>query len=106
VPVAMLAPNTHLRLKYSTPPRGGNIEYLVEANHPVDTFVLDEGGLKEFNTGDKFIYSYYGGFSNRKLHQQELKLPFKGTWYLIIKNSDKNNPVAVHYEVEGYGAGV
>jgi hypothetical protein len=82
-------------------PRNGVIEYDVEAEPPVDTFVLDPEGLVEFNRGDDYIHSYYGGFTNRRKHHQELKLPFRGWWYLIIKNSNKRESAAVHYEVSG-----
>jgi hypothetical protein len=100
MPTALLKPNTHLRVRYPVP-RSGVIEYDVEAEPPVDTFVLDEDGLKEFNRGDEYIFSYYGGFTNRRKHHQEIRLPFRGWWYLIIKNSNKRESAAVHYEVSG-----
>lgn len=99
MPVATIKPNTHLRIKYPVP-RDGWIEYTVEADRPVTTFILDDEGLDEYynkKSGD--IYSYYGGFPYRRLHHQELKLPFRGSWYLLIINEDKREPIAVHYEV-------
>jgi hypothetical protein len=99
MPVETIQPNSHLRIKYPVP-RDGWIEYLVEADRPVTTFILDDKGLGEFYTEKSDdIYSYYGGFSYRRNHHQELKLPFKGSWYLLIVNDDKRQPVAVHYEV-------
>lgn len=96
---ALLRPKSYLKVRYSVP-RRGLVEYDVEANRPVDTFVLDEEGLNEFLGNKKTIYSYYGGFSNRRLHHQELRLPFTGWWYLVIDNPHKE-PVALHYEVSG-----
>lgn len=101
MPTTLLRPDTHLRIRYPVPHRG-LIEYNVEADQPVDTFVLDRNGLMEFLDGkDDYIYSYYGGFTNRYKHHQEIKLPFRGWWYLIIRNPNKKESVAVHYEVSG-----
>jgi len=98
---ALLKPDTHLRIRYPVP-RDGWIKYNVEADGvPVTTWVLDEEGLKEFNSGKKDVFSYYGGFVNRYKHHQELKLPFRGWWYLIIENRSQRDPAAVHYEVSG-----
>ena len=99
MPTALLKPNGHLRVRYRVP-RRGLIEYKVEANRPVTTFVLDEEGLKEFMGRGEDVYSYYGGFSKRREHYQELRLPFRGWWYLVIDNPNKE-PVAIHYEVSG-----
>jgi hypothetical protein len=101
MPVTTLKPDSHIRIKY-TVPRSGLIEYTVEAERPVDTYILDAEGLKEFyDAKADFIESYYGGFTNRKIHHQELRLPFRGSWYLLIKNANPTEPVAVRYEVEG-----
>jgi hypothetical protein len=98
---ALLKPDTHLRIRYPVP-RKGWIEYTVEADGvPVTTWVLDEKGLKEFNSGKEDVSSYYGGFAQRYKHHQELKLPFSGWWYLIIENNSHDDPAAVHYEVSG-----
>jgi hypothetical protein len=98
---ALLKPDTHLRIRYPVPSDGW-IEYTVEADGaPVTTWVLDEDGLKEFNNGKKDVFSYYGGFPKRYKHHQELKLPFRGWWYLIIENNDRYEPAAIHYEVSG-----
>jgi len=98
MPTALIRPSSHLRVKYRVPPRR-LVEYKVEASRPVSTFVVDEEGLREF-LGRGGVYSYYGGFANRYEHQQELRLPFTGWWYLVIDNPHKES-VAVHYEVSG-----
>lgn len=99
MPTTTLKPDTHLRIRYPTP-RRGVVEYHVEADRPVTTFVLDEKGLREFYKGGD-VYSYYGGFYGRREHHQELRLPFRGWWYLVIENLSETEPVAVHYEVSG-----
>jgi hypothetical protein len=102
MPVALIKPNSHLKIKYPVP-RGRRIEYEVESDKPVTTYVLDEEGLDQFYNGRaEYITSYYGGFSGRRKHYQQLKLPFKGDWYLVIKN-DQDKAVAVHYEVSSPG---
>jgi hypothetical protein len=100
MPLVRIKPNAHLRVRYPAP-RRGLVEYDVEAEGPVDTFVLDEEGLVEFNSRNPYVYSYYGGFPYRRSHHQELRLPFRGWWYLVINNPSKKEPVAVHYEVYG-----
>ena len=101
MPVALLKPDTNIRVKYPVP-RNGIVEYAVEADRPVSTFVLDEKGLNQFDSGEGgYVRSYYGGFSNRCEHHQELRLPFKGSWYLLIVNANEKEPAAVHYEVSG-----
>jgi hypothetical protein len=99
MPVALIKPNKHLRVKYKVP-RNGLVDYSVEADRPVTTFIVDDEGLKEFYGRGDEVHSYYGGFPNRRWHQQELKLPFKGNWYLIILNEDDKNPAATWYNVD------
>ncbi len=99
VQTVLLNPDTHLRIRYPVP-RNGLIEYTVEADGAtVDTYVLDKEGLEEFNKGGE-ISSCYGGFTHRYEHYQELRLPFRGWWYLLIVNRS-TQPVAVHYDVSG-----
>jgi hypothetical protein len=69
----------------------------VEAQAPVNTYVLDEEGLREFYSGSR-EFSSWGGFTTRREHHQEIRLPFRGSWYLIVLNPS-DSPVAVSYEV-------
>jgi hypothetical protein len=79
-------------------PSTGIIEYHVEAEHPVTTFVLDDEGLEEFTRAVR-IRSYYGGFTNRRRHDEEVHFPFRsGYWYLVIVN-ERHQPTAVYYQV-------
>jgi hypothetical protein len=100
MPLAAIKPGKFLQVRYSVP-RNRWIEYSVEADRPVSTFILDEAGLQEFMKKGGDVYSYYGGFHRRRSHHQELRLPFKGDWYLVIENEDDKEPAAVHYEVSG-----
>jgi hypothetical protein len=97
MPDTRLGPNSHIRVTNMVP-RSGRVEYIVDADHPVETLVLNDAGLAEFNDGNETIYSSYGGFSDRKHHQQRLELPFKGTWHFLIVNNDDRS-VDVNYEV-------
>jgi hypothetical protein len=97
MPILTLKPDTNVRIKYSVP-KSGWVSFNVEAESPVDTFILDADGVKQFNQGEAFVDSY-GGFTNRRVHEQEIRLPFKGPWWLIIKNSNTKKAAAVHYEV-------
>jgi hypothetical protein len=100
MPLAAIKPNSHLKIRYPAP-RKHRIEYEVEANLPVTTFVLDEEGLQEYNKKGSDVYSYYGGFAHRRVHKEKVILPseFDGFWYLIIQNDSEKDPVAVRYEV-------
>jgi hypothetical protein len=100
MPLVAIKPGKYLQVKYPVP-RNRWVEYEVEADRPVSTFILDETGLQEFMKKGADVYSYYGGFHRRRNHHQELRLPFKGDWYLVIENEDDKEPVAVHYEVSG-----
>jgi hypothetical protein len=97
MPTETIRPNSHLLLKYFVP-KGGVIHYRVESSRPVDSYVFDEIGVKEFYGKRDYVESYYGGFPNRRRHDQEIKLPFKGPWYLLIKNN-QSETVGVYYEV-------
>ena len=73
------------------------MEFEVEADRPVNTYVVDREGLEQFSHG-RPEFPAYGGFARRKRHFQEVRLPFRGPWYLIVLNpSDK--PATVHYQV-------
>ncbi len=100
MPVALIKPDKHLRVKYRVPSRG-SIDYYVEADRPVTTFIVDKAGLEEFyDKGTEEVTSYYGGFPHRKVHDEQIRLPFKGDLYLLIINDDDKNPVAVFYSVD------
>jgi len=101
MPVSTIKAGKDLIIKFRVP-KSRIIEYVVEAERPVSTWVLDEEGLRQFsNKRVENVDSYYGGFHRRLNHQQELKLPFTGSWYLAIENLDDKNATAVHYEVSG-----
>ncbi len=98
MPTVTVQPDHHLQLRYRVP-RSGVVEYHVEAERPVTTFVVDEEGLREFMDEGGEVGSYYGGFARRYRHDEEVRFPFRrGWWYLVIVNNE-STPVAVHYEV-------
>jgi hypothetical protein len=95
---ATLPPNKHLRLKYSVP-EDGLISFSIDAEEPIKSYVVGPKGLKAFYE-DKPRFKYYGGFPEaRRHHGQELRLPFKGSWYLLIVNPYRNKSVPLTYEV-------
>jgi hypothetical protein len=98
MPKVRLEPDENIRLRYSAP-ESGLVEFEIEADHPVMTYILRPRGLELFDQGSK-TFKYYGGFQDpRKKQAQELRLPFEGPWYLLIINPDKRNSVGVNYEV-------
>lgn len=95
VPTRTLDANMHLSLRFPVP-RRGRIKFHVEAELPVNTYILDSEGINEFYA--RHGIPSYGGFTNRRNHDQRIQLPFRGDCYLIILNPHPE-PVAVHYEV-------
>jgi len=76
--------------------RDARIRFYVESELPISTFIVDESGFGEFQSGRE--YTYYGGFSNITEHRQEFRVPHEGVWYLIVSNNQNMN-TAIHYEV-------
>lgn len=100
MPTLTVKPGEDVRIRYPVP-RNGLIEYEVEGDRPVTTFIFDKAGLEEFLHDKEYITSYYGGFPDRRYHNQEIRLPFRGWWWLVILNDDEDKSAAVHYEVFG-----
>jgi hypothetical protein len=102
MPTVTIKPGKDVQIRFPVP-KSRVIEYEVEAEYPVSTFIVDEEGLQQYrkNGSDSDITSYYGGFHRRYNHHQELRLPFTGWWYLVIENLEDHKSVAVHYEVSG-----
>jgi len=96
MPIEKVERDHNLRIQFP-PPRRGSVEYSVEADVPVSTYVLDKQTLSEFDEGKTQIKSF-GGFSRRRKHYQTLNLPGKRNWYLLIVN-ENDEDAAVHYEV-------
>lgn len=77
-------------------PWSGHFKYRVEAERPVDTFMLDEEELEKFR-GGRSVNSF-GGFDERRVHRGRGRLPFGGKWFLVISNPNEQ-PVAVYYDL-------
>ena len=71
-------------------------KYLVESEHPVDTFLLDDEELAKFDDGKEVVS--FGGFDERRVHRARAKLPYGGKWNLVISNTSKES-TAVYYEI-------
>ena len=98
MPKARIGPNENIRLRYSVPD-DGFVEFELESDHPVMTYILRPRGLELFDEGSR-TFRYYGGFPDpRRKQQQEVRLPFDGAWYLLIVNPNKRTSVSVNYEV-------
>lgn len=97
MPPLSLAPNTHIRLRF-TVPRNKRVGFRVEAEDPVETYVFDGDGLREFYH-DGLTDSSVGGFSRpRRIHDQEITVPFRGHGYLVILNPTDHH-VGINYDL-------
>ena len=72
------------------------IKFYVESEFPIDTYVVDQAGLQDFQSGRQF--TTHGGLINAFEHKQEIRVPHEGDWYLIVNNKG-NQSTAVHSEV-------
>jgi hypothetical protein len=98
MPKIRIGPNENVRLRYSVPD-SGLVRFELEADHPVMTYIVRPKGLEFFDQGST-RFKYYGGFQDPRPRQwQEVRLPFDGTWYLLIINPSKDDSVRVDYEV-------
>lgn len=77
-------------------PWGGRLNYFVESERPVYTFVMDDDELDKFDKGEKT--TYYGGRDEIRVHKVRTKLAYGGKWNVVILNYTKE-PTAVYYEV-------
>lgn len=94
----MVSPGKFRKILHAFP-RNGKAEIHVEANAPIDIYVISSEELGAFRSGKPFDGFK---FSNRTELDRRLDLSSRldgdNDWYLILDNvSDR--PVAVHYEV-------
>lgn len=97
MPSTTLKPNTNIRLQYRVPD-SGFVEFEIDADSPVASYIVRPKGLDLFDRGST-RFRYYGGFPDaRKYHRQFLKLPFAGTFYLLIVNEGRRT-IGIDYSV-------
>lgn len=98
MPTLKIPPDSYISLEYKVP-KSRLVEFEIDADRPVKTYVLGPKTLKRFEQGSK-NFRYYGGFPEPRRHQsQEVRLPFSGLWYLVISNRSLKEPARVEYEV-------
>lgn len=91
----IIPPDHHLRERLEIGKRG-YLDFHVAADHPLNTYVLDEYNLQLYE--DHKAFRMVGGFHRCKLHDQRLLLPSEDDWYLIIENdSDQDIEVEANY---------
>jgi hypothetical protein len=97
MPSTLLNPHRHLKLKYRVP-KSRLVKFTVEATHPVKSYVLGPKSYERFTEGSK-TFRYYGGYAEpRTSQEQTVRIPFSGTWYLVILNPE-SSPAHVTYDV-------
>ncbi len=99
MPSVTIGPDQHVRLKYSVP-KSRLVEFDIDADRPVKSYVLGPKALARFSEGSE-TFKYFGGFPDpRETQSQTVRLPFTGSWYLVIMNPDNRDSVVVDYEVK------
>jgi hypothetical protein len=98
MPALTLGPDEYTTLEYILK-RKGPIEFEIDADAPVRTYVVGPKGLQRFEEGSK-TFKYWGGFPDPRASQkQKVWIPWSGPWYLIVTNPSKHESVGVDYEV-------
>ena len=98
MPSVTIGPDEHVRLKYNVP-KSRLVEFEIDADRPVKSYILGPKALMRFSEGSE-TFKYYGGFPDpRATQRQTVRIPFSGSWYLVIMNPNKRHPVEVEYEV-------
>lgn len=97
MPTTIINPQKYRKILYETSPRKRKVEIEIEANSPIDIYIVQASDLRDWRASRE-----YGGmsFKARRTLDFQIKMDpeFEDEWYLILENySDK--PVAVHYEV-------
>jgi hypothetical protein len=93
--VFTLPPNHNRWFSFNVP-ANGKITYEVESEQPTGVLVLDQVGINTWTSGKPA--SGYGPYVTTTKHYQQLVLPFRGPWYLVIANFT-GQQTAVHYNV-------
>lgn len=96
MPILTLDSDSYAPIEFKIP-RPKHVEFTVEAETAVNTFLVDIGGLRDFERGAYEFFSY-GGRSRRRKHEDEIYLPEGGIYYLIIQN-ELSYSVAIYFEI-------
>lgn len=97
MPTRTLSAGRNLLVPFNVP-TSQEVEYTVEAERPVNTYVFDEVGQQAFYQEGDDDWAY-GGFKRQRRHHQRVVLPFQGKAYLVILNPSKSQSTAVHYSI-------
>jgi hypothetical protein len=98
VPLIEIQPQRFRKIRYDTPPKGGNIDIEIEANAALDIFIVPASEIERWRRG---AGDYGGdGFLRKKYLRIRINIgpEFEHEWYLVLDNkSDK--AVTATYEV-------
>jgi len=98
MPRIKLRGNEYISLEYKTQKRNP-FEFELEADRPVQTYIVGPNALEHFEKGHK-NFKYWGGFPEPRMHQrQKVWIPFSGPVYLIIANPDPYATAEAEYDV-------
>jgi hypothetical protein len=95
MPRIKLKANTHFTVPFDLPRSRRTVDFFVEADLPVRTFILDDDELAAFRAGKR--YKTYGADRAKKRHEKRVRIP-SGAWNFVIVNSN-DEPVSVFYEL-------
>jgi len=97
VPTTLVNPQKYKKFMYSTTPKKKRLGIEIEANIPVDIYIVQVSDLQDWRDSRD-----YGGisFQSTKLVDAQINIPkgFESDWYLIIENPNEK-PAAVHYDL-------
>ena len=92
---AAINPGNYLKVPYQFFSAVTPLHVRVFSNVPVSTYVVDDVGLLEYQTGGSV--QSFGGVMNQTTHNFSTVLPYRPRWWLIILNL---NAVAAYVQYE------
>jgi hypothetical protein len=98
VPTTLINPGKYKKFPYKTTPRKRRVEISIEANMPIQAYIVGASGLEDWRKEHNFDG---WSFPADKRVKSTITIPrdFESEWFLIVENPSDDSPVAVHYEL-------
>ena len=96
MPTLTLKRHHSVRVEIEAFEKNPYVDYEVESEQLVKTYILDEDGLEDYRNNKTF--NSYNNKIKGRYNSERIRVPYKGYYYLVIYNPNDND-VAIHYEL-------